>query len=606
MILDLSTVAAGFVLTNLVSTVVIAFLHFENRRRYRGTDLWVMNYLFQTISVILVTLHGSIPAWISIDLSGILSLAGALLGYLGLQKFTGLKLKQIHNYLLLILFILVHAWLTFIKPSLSLRYFNMSVGGTILFFQAFVLLVFRVPHDARKSTVMPAINYLIFTLIGIFRIIRFLIYMDQPQDNFLVDKIEPYVFIAYQVNILALTYSVVLMYDKTALSDISFEEEKYAKLFNTSPHGIILSRLSDGRIIEVNAGFKEITGYTGEDIEMNTTLELLWQNTTQRENVLETLKKEGRISGYELLMRRKGGNFNSLYSATLIKIQQVDHILASISDISGLKQTEEELNRLNAGLEKRVAERTAQLEELYREIEAFSYSVSHDLRAPLRVIHGFTQMFREEYGDKIDEEGRRIFSVIDSSAIRMGTLIEDLLALSKIGRKELAMTRIDMKSLAEQVVSEQAYYSPELIHHVEVKDMPDAEGDPGTVKIVFSNLLSNAIKYSSKNPKPRIEIGSFLKDNVPVYYVRDNGVGFNMQYNEKLFRVFQRLHSNKEYEGNGIGLAIVERVIRRHKGKVWAEAEPDKGALFCFTLNPGNDSMPGPAAYTEKEIRETL
>jgi PAS domain S-box-containing protein len=604
MLLDMKTIIAGFVLTNFVSTIVIILLHFENRKRYRGTGLWVINYAFQTIAVALIALRGSIPSWLSVDLSNSLSITGTLLGYIGLGRFTGVRLKQTHNYILLTFFTLTHVWLTFSHPDLSLRNLNFSVAGSILFFQAFLLLIFRVPAETRKTTILPAINYFVFILIGFIRIIRFISIKDYPQDFFQSDRIENYLIMAYQLNVLSLTYSIVLMYDKSALTDISFGEEKYAKLFNTSPHGIMLSRLSDGKIIEINEGFTELTGYTREDVEANTSIDLLWQSPEQRSGIMELLKKNGRITGHEILMRKKKGNFHSLYSATLIKVRQVDHLLASINDITGLKQSEEELSHLNASLEIRVAERTAQLEESNREMEAFSYSVSHDLRAPLRVIHGFTQMFKEEYGSRVDDEGRRIFSVIDSSALRMGQLIDDLLALSKIGRRELVMTRIDMKNLAEQVVSEQVITAPEQIPSIIVRDIPDAEGDPGTIKIVFSNLISNAIKYSSKNPQPRIEIGSFTKDQAPVYYVRDNGVGFDMQYYDKLFRVFQRLHSHRDYEGNGIGLAVIERIIRRHNGKVWAEGEPDKGALFCFTINPGSGIVSGPSVQGEKEIRK--
>jgi PAS domain S-box-containing protein len=586
----MKTVVSGFVLTNFVSTIVIILLHFENRSRYNGTALWILNYIFQTAAIFLIALRGTIHDWISIDLSNSLSLGGTLLGYIGLCRFTGVKLNHVPNYILVIIFTLVHITLTFIHPDLSLRNLNVAIAGGILFIQAFWLLLFRVSDETRKITWLPGFTYLIFIIICFVRIFKFFLVKEQSQDFFHEDHIESIILIAYQMNILFLTYSIVLMYNKKALNDIIFGEEKYSKAFNTSPYGIMLTRFSDGKIVETNPGFLEITGYTRSDIAENSSIDLLWQTQSQRDEVLNQLKQSGQVKEYETIMRKKDGAFWSLYSATLLKVQGVQHILSSINDITRKKEAEENLKILNAELEVRVAERTAQLVESNKELEAFSYSVSHDLRAPLRAIHGFTKVFSEEYGNQMDNEGKRICSIIESSTVRMGHLIDDLLALSRIGRKELLQEVIEMKSLADEVLREMLSSQPLPDHDFSVKYMPPVLGDPGTIRIVFSNLISNAIKYSSKTRKPRIEIGSFRRDQTTVYYVRDNGIGFSMQYYDKLFKVFQRLHSPREYDGNGIGLAIVERIIRRHNGQIWAEGEQNKGAVFCFTLNQENDS----------------
>jgi len=251
-------------------------------------------------------------------------------------------------------------------------------------------------------------------------------------------------------------------------------------------------------------------------------------------------------------------------------------------DITERKKAAEEIAKLNSELEERVLRRTEQLKKSTEEMEAFSYSISHDLRAPLRGIIGFTNILEEDYGGKLDDEAIRITTVIKKNTTRMGMLIDDLLSFSRMGRKELMKTNVDSNKLVKDVIAE-VDANRKKIEWI-VHPLPFIKADANTLKQVWINLISNAVKYSGNADKPKIEIGSTQKNGSIAFFIKDNGVGFDEKYKAKLFKVFQRLHTNEEFEGTGIGLAIVDKIISKHGGEVWVEAELNKGATFYFSL----------------------
>jgi signal transduction histidine kinase len=243
-----------------------------------------------------------------------------------------------------------------------------------------------------------------------------------------------------------------------------------------------------------------------------------------------------------------------------------------------------QIQNAHQNLENKVTDRTAQLEAVNKELEAFSYSVSHDLRAPLRAVSGYAQILQEDYGTKLDPEANRIITAIMSNAHMMGQLIDDLIAFSRISRKEVSHQPIDMKQLAETCVQELQENNGRKKYNVQIDPLPACFGDQSMMKQVWLNLISNAVKYSSHEKSPQIEIGYKNDDRGHVYFVKDNGVGFDMQYSHKLFGVFQRLHSPEAFEGTGVGLALAKRIINKHSGDIWAESAPGKGATFYISL----------------------
>jgi len=350
----------------------------------------------------------------------------------------------------------------------------------------------------------------------------------------------------------------------------------------------VMARDPDGRIILWNSGMEKMYGWSRAEVMGRNLREVLQTRFSQSpEEIQATLLREGRWEG-ELVHTRKDGQRLTVTSQWVLHKDDQGRpaaVLEVNTDITERKQAEEQIRRLNAELEQRVQERTAELTEVNKELEGFTYSVAHDLRAPLRHIDAFTRIVSEDFSAALPPEARRYLEIIRKGSQNMSRLVDDLLNLARVGRQELKRQLTPLNPMVADVVAEMKGETENRRIEWHINQLPAVEGDPGLMKQVFANLLSNAVKYTRPRGTAVIEIGQRQIGGETVIYVRDNGVGFNMKYAHKLFGVFQRLHRMEEFEGTGVGLAIVERVIRRHGGRIWAESEENHGATFYFTLD---------------------
>jgi PAS domain S-box-containing protein len=362
-------------------------------------------------------------------------------------------------------------------------------------------------------------------------------------------------------------------------------EQLLALIDNTS--AVIYMRDLDGRYMVVNREYERLFHLRREEIIGLTDHDLFPAEIADafRANDLQAASSGGPVQMEEVAPGEDGPHTYITVKFPLLDSAGTAYAVAGIStDITDRIRAEEQVRQLNAELEQRVRERTAELETSNRELDAFAYSVSHDLRAPLRSLHGFSQVLLEDYASRLDDDGRQYLRRIQANADRMGQLIDDLLGLSRATRTELNRRQVDISALAGQIVGELRGAEPDRDVDVEIADALAATGDPHLIRLALDNLLSNAWKFTGKREHAAIEVGAARRDGEQVFFVRDNGAGFDMRYANKLFEPLQRLHSASEFEGNGIGLAIVQRILSRHGGQVWGESEPEKGATFFFTL----------------------
>jgi PAS domain S-box-containing protein len=373
-------------------------------------------------------------------------------------------------------------------------------------------------------------------------------------------------------------------------------ERRFRTLIEESPVAIRISRT--GKTLYANKKFLRQYGYTdvGEIVDHHIFEQWAPESRTMIEERTLQRNAGGEVSAeYEGVGQRKDGSqFPVLVAATEVELADGKALISFLADITERKQAEKKIHQLNAELEQRVSERTLELAATNQELEAFSYSVSHDLRAPLRHVNGFVDLLRQHAGGSLDAKSVRFMDVIAGSARKMSFLIDDLLAFSRTSRAAMRMDAVSLDELLHEVL--EGIHAETKGRQIawKISNLPEVRGDRAMLRQVMVNLIGNAVKYTRGRQQAEIEIGSESREGEAVVFVRDNGAGFDMRYVEKLFGVFQRLHSDEEFEGTGIGLALVRRIISRHGGRTWADGKVDAGATFWFSL-PARQTERSPA-----------
>lgn len=378
-------------------------------------------------------------------------------------------------------------------------------------------------------------------------------------------------------------------YQNLVLEEVnsSFNESnnRFYTIFYANPIPISIMECETKTYTNVNQSWCDFFGYQAEEVIGSNYKKLGIITTETRKLIDKTLEKKEKINTIEMEVFTKSGDKKIVYyNRVLIKIQEKDYIVYLMTDITERKEIEKKMMNLNIELEEKVKQRTSELEASNKELESFSYSVSHDLRAPLRYINGYVDLLNERFRDDLPEKAQHYLEVISSASKQMGTLIDELLLYSRTGRQVISKINLDMNILVHEVVEKFYFEIQNRKIEWEISNLPIVNADYTMMKQVWTNLIDNALKYSRNNELTKIKIGIAEEKDYYKFFIQDNGVGFDMKYAGKLFGVFQRLHSQTEFEGTGIGLANVQRIIHKHNGRIWADAELNKGATFYYTL----------------------
>ena len=375
---------------------------------------------------------------------------------------------------------------------------------------------------------------------------------------------------------------------KRAQELLNRERETFFSILQKAPYGIVLAD-TEGKFTYINPEFTRITGYTLPDVPTGRDwMHKAYPEPEYRHQVRETWKEDVAKKGIQRTFRvvcKKGQVKDIQFRPTLL---DDGRMIITLYDITERKRAEDEIRRLNEELERRVIERTRQLEAVNKDLEAFSYSVSHDLRAPLLSVGGFSRLLLRDYAEGLDERAKQFIRMIYNGTQRMGELIDSFLSFSRLGHQDVNPSDVDMEKLAagviEDIRAQTASIAGARVPRIIMTTLPPARGDLPMLRQVLTNLLSNSVKFTKLQEAPVIEVGGRAEGEENLYFVKDNGAGFDMSRAGKLFAVFERLHVEGEFEGTGVGLATVQRIIEKHGGRVWAEGKVGKGATFYFTL----------------------
>lgn len=626
--IDMRTVflLSGF--TNVICTLFIVHLWRQNCHRFAGMNFWAFNFALQTAALGLIAMRGAVPDWISIFLANILILTGALLVFIGLERFVEEVGTQLHNYILLFLYIGAFFYAIFIFPDWHLRTLITSVGLLIISSQGVWLLLRRVGPRLRPLTFWVGMVYSAYCAVSVIRIAEYFVVAHVPGEYFQSDIFQKLVLISYQMLIMLLTYSLVMMVNKRLLMEIGSQEEKFAKAFHSVPYVILLTRLSDGVIVDANDSFFSIAGYDRMEVIGKKTMDLhIWEHEEDRATLIDTLTKTGNVHGMELRFRKKNGEVSTgLLSADIIQLNDEKIILSSIADITQRKQSENALLETNRRLE----ETTALAKQASAAKSEFLANMSHEIRTPMNGVIGMTGLL---LNTELDEEQRRYVETVLASGKSLLSLINDILDFSKIeaGKLDLETMNFDLSSLLDDFADTLAVRTHEkgleLVCVADPSVPPLLQGDPGRLRQILTNLTGNAVKFTQAgevavrvslateeaaepgiqgSEGERIKIGWPIPMNQAAsvllrFSVCDTGIGIPTDKINLLFNKFSQVDASttRRYGGTGLGLVISKKLAELMGGEVGVNSEEGKGSEFWFTARFGKQTGEEQAENTQ-------
>jgi PAS domain S-box-containing protein len=575
MMLDIKTLMLLYVIVNFISAGAVAVIWGQNRGRFAGITFWLVDMILQAAGAALIVLRGMVPDFVSIVLANTMVQAGALIILLGLERFTGKKGQQIHNYILLAVFIAIFTYYALVQPDLRVRDITLSAMSMIFTFQCGWLLLRRVDPGMRRITRLTGIVFAGYVVFSFTRMLLHIIFPGQTNDFFKAGAVDALAITTYIVLGVCLAVSLVLMVSRRLLADVKGQEEKFAVAFQSSPYAITLTRPSDGKIFEVNDGFERITGYRSAEVIGKTTIDLrLWVREEDRLAVIKELAQGREIHAVEYQFRKKlGGLLTGLFSASIITVNNEKSILSTIADVSDRKQME---NRLRKSFE--------ELQSSNAELERFTYTISHDLKSPIVTIKTFLGYLKQDIPGADAAKVAEDMLFMEGAADKMSSLLDELLEMSRIGRVVNPSVTVPFAELVQEALDMVAGGISErgVAVHVSAEEL-SLNGDRPRLVEIWQNLLENAVKFMGGQASPRIDIGFEQRAADTVFFVRDNGMGIDPRHQSRVFNLFDKLDAKAE--GTGLGLAIVRRIVELYKGTAWFEsAGAGQGSCFFFTL----------------------
>jgi PAS domain S-box-containing protein len=590
--LDVRTLLALFALTQALQVVVLS-VQYALFRSYRGTGaflLWSAAVGVGTVAFFLRD-HATIGPAAIFAQSGLI-VFGSLCLWAGFCRFHGRDEDRRLFAAVLVPFLAAHAAFIWVVPDIDLRAVVLCVALV-----ASALLAARELWRERAGESRPVALVLVVGLLAHAALFAFrgavLLSGARVDDVWgsAAFNVAPYVdgFLLTSL----VTFGIVILVNRRVNAEVREARDHFRRLLDTIPDAVLMTRVSDGVCRDANAGFETLTGFRREEVVGRSSTALgIWTDPRARDRVLERVRHSEPVRDLELEGRRRDGTpFVGSVSSRLVDVRGEPHVLSVVHDVTdrnaareALERSAREIRELNAGLERRVAERTVELTAKNAELEAFVHSIAHDLRAPLRAIDGFSGILEEEHAARLGDEGRRLLARVRGGAQRMDRLLRDLVEYARTGSAGLRHERVDLAALARSAFEDVVPPEARGTCRFAVGELPAVRGDAALLRVVLRHLLANAVRSTAARPGECVEVRGRVEAEQVVCEVVDDGVGFDPAHAGRLFRLFERLHAGEGGEGTGIGLAIVRRVVEKHGGSVHAEGRPGQGATFVFSL----------------------